>query len=224
MTDQSDRAIQVRASQQRSADVRREIDLKYGRAEISDRAAVTVASWHASSGTALAGFASGALVEEQDLLNDIARVRVKCTANESTADARALDMLTSYVRNTSVASRVPTAGGRPLLLVFLVIALIFGLAWVSSRLAPEPTSTGSVGGGSALDVRTATCSEVMALPQVADVEKRTLRTMADNEGLTVTTQMQNAFIAEVNSLCGRNPSTVYAVAASSAYVDVTGGP
>jgi len=44
----------------------------------------------------------------------------------------------------------------------------------------------------------------MALPQLADVEKRNLRTMADNERLTVTTELQNAFIAQVNSLCGRN--------------------
>jgi hypothetical protein len=61
-------------------------------------------------------------------------------------------------------------------------------------------------------------------PNRVNGEKATLDVMAKSEGLTVTTEMRNAYIPRVNSLCDQYPTCLYALQASAAYVGIMGGP
>jgi hypothetical protein len=69
--------------------------------EISDASAVAIASWwQAPSGTGyvLAGFASGCVVDRDELLDDIAATRREADAEYHTDEERtALDCLSTFV-------------------------------------------------------------------------------------------------------------------------------
>ena len=70
--------------------------------EISDRAALTVASWWQSPGTVghvLASLASGRSVQVGALLDDIAATRREITGRSYSADHVALDMLATWAIN-----------------------------------------------------------------------------------------------------------------------------
>lgn len=110
-----------------------------------------------------------------------------------------------------------------LLVVFLVLVVAF-MAWGLKKL--DDSGGASANQAQSIDLRTATCAQIEALPDSNRIngEKASLEIQARNEGLTVTTEMENAFIARVNSLCDEDPSALYALQASAAYVDVTGGP
>lgn len=70
--------------------------------EISPATAVTIASWWQSSGSVLAGFASGTEVNRAALLDDIAATRTAegyHSGRMNTADMLDLDMLATFVLN-----------------------------------------------------------------------------------------------------------------------------
>lgn len=77
----------------------REVETARGHHEVSDGAALTIASWWQSSGHTghvLASLASGCTVDVTDLLDDIARTRADVTTY---ADNLALDMLATWAIN-----------------------------------------------------------------------------------------------------------------------------
>lgn len=89
-----------------SLDVFVEVNGNYGVNELSDQAAVTIASWYQSpgrEGRALAALASGAPVERDDLIQDVSHVIAQHYARCGEQDKRCLDMLGTW------AIRLPRA-------------------------------------------------------------------------------------------------------------------
>lgn len=89
--------LKVWAAHLTSNEVQREIKQALGVREMSDAAALTVASWYQSSGTAgrgLAALASGYPVDHQAVLDDIYQAR-RMDAG-SRFDREALDMLGTW--------------------------------------------------------------------------------------------------------------------------------
>lgn len=99
--------IQVGASQVSEDQARRDVESVFGGGgrEVDPETAVTIASWWQSSGAigrVLAGFASGASVSKDDLLDDIAATRNAHgyhTLDMLPPDRRALDCLSTFVIN-----------------------------------------------------------------------------------------------------------------------------
>jgi len=90
------RKIQANVRQLDSSQVEEEVNQRYGRQEISDACAVTIASWWQSPGRVgrhLATLASGLSVDLEDLLDDISATR----RNAGTEwNRRSLDMLSTW--------------------------------------------------------------------------------------------------------------------------------
>jgi hypothetical protein len=87
------------------------------------------------------------------------------------------------------------------------------------------SSSGSTGAAAPVDVQTATCADIRALPSENQINgaDESLRAMASNEGLTVTADMQNSFIVRLNDTCDSDGTELWTTAATSAYVAVTSG-
>jgi hypothetical protein len=102
---------------------------------------------------------------------------------------------------------------------------VLGAVGCSIDSSSSSSSSGSTAAATQVDVRTATCADIQALPSTNQVSgaEESLRAMAAQEGVTVTTEMQNAYLARLNSLCDSDGTQLWATAASDAYVQVTGG-
>lgn len=97
--------MRVRARHLMEDEVRAEVSSCYGSPrEISDAAAVTIASWWQSpggTGSVLAALSTGASWDLEDLLDDIASTRAWARAQNchTPEDDRALDMLATWALN-----------------------------------------------------------------------------------------------------------------------------
>lgn len=91
--------IQVRVNHGSSSEIAAEIKQRYGVEELSDGAAVGIASWYQTpggSGRRFAALASGAPVDHHDLLDAIYRERQHIVHSDSNAH-REFDMLATWV-------------------------------------------------------------------------------------------------------------------------------
>lgn len=92
--------IQVRERHLPSVEVLDQVRERVGREELTDAAAVTIASWYQAprgTGSVLATFASGLPVNREDLSRDVSDTIDECYDRLGNLDRRALDMLGTWV-------------------------------------------------------------------------------------------------------------------------------
>jgi hypothetical protein len=104
--------------------------------------------------------------------------------------------------------------------VLLTGAVLLAACGSSSGESSGAAAPAGVGPTPVLNMVTATCADVMQAANPPAGEKAALKIMAATEGLTVTTAMENAFITDINDRCAANPTSLFALLASDAYVDV----